>query len=85
MFPLLLTLACASPDDDPSTQVDSDVEEDVVLNFPPEDELFGRYPDEPLSAPAFTAVNDDGAARDREDLLGEPTVMWFFPAAGTAD
>jgi hypothetical protein len=44
----------------------------------------GVAPDEPLPAPDFTATNRDGAARDREDLLGQPTAMWFFPAATTA-
>lgn len=44
----------------------------------------GVAPDAPLPAPDFTATNRDGAARDREDLLGQPTAMWFFPAATTA-
>ncbi|MFM2246102.1 MAG: hypothetical protein RL071_2176 [Pseudomonadota bacterium] len=46
--------------------------------------LNGTRPDEALPAPDFTATNRDGAARDREDLLGGPTVMWFYPAATTA-
>ena len=43
----------------------------------------GEPPDSPIAAPEFTATNRDGGARDREDLLGHPTVMWFYPAAGT--
>ena len=43
----------------------------------------GSVPDEALEAPDFAATNRDGGARDREDLLGHPTVMWFYPAAGT--
>ena len=43
----------------------------------------GTVPDEALEAPDFEATNRDGAARDREDLLGHPTVMWFYPAAAT--
>lgn len=46
--------------------------------------FHGTRPDEALPAPDFTATNRDGAARDREDLLGGPTVMWFYPAATTA-
>jgi peroxiredoxin len=44
----------------------------------------GEPPATPVPAPDFAATNMDGAARDREDLLGHPTVMWFYPAAGTA-
>ena len=48
------------------------------------DTLNGSVPDKALPAPEFVAINRDGAARDREDLLGHPTVMWFYPAANTA-
>ena len=43
----------------------------------------GTIPSEALEAPEFSATNRDGGARDREDLLGHPTIMWFYPAAGT--
>ena len=46
--------------------------------------LNGTRPESELPAPDFSATNRDGAARDREDLLGGPTVMWFYPAATTA-
>ena len=45
--------------------------------------LYGSVPDEALAAPEFSATHHDGSARSREDLLGHPTVMWFYPAAGT--
>lgn len=48
------------------------------------DALHGTVPDEALPAPDFVATNRDGSARAREDLLGHPTVMWFYPAAATA-
>jgi hypothetical protein len=48
------------------------------------DSLFGSVPESPTSAPTFSVVNYDGAARTREDLLGHPTVMWFYPAAATS-
>ena len=51
---------------------------------PPPADLVGEPPATPIPAPDFAATNLDGAARDREDLLGHPTVMWFYPAAGTA-
>lgn len=45
--------------------------------------LNGTVPPVALEAPTFAATNRDGGARSREDLLGHPTVMWFYPAAGT--
>jgi hypothetical protein len=45
--------------------------------------LNGTEPAVALEAPTFVATNRDGGARSREDLLGHPTVMWFYPAAGT--
>lgn len=33
--------------------------------------------------PEFAAVNHLGEPRSRADLVGHPTVLWFFPAAGT--
>ncbi len=65
----------AAPDDDDDDGAANDVEPD---------ELNGTVPDEALAAPEFVATNRDGGARAREDLLGHPTVMWFYPAAATA-
>lgn len=32
---------------------------------------------------AFSATNHDGTKRSAADLVGQPTVLWFFPAAKT--
>jgi hypothetical protein len=48
------------------------------------DSLNGDVPSSPVSVPEFAATNMDGTARSREDVLGHPTVMWFYPAAATA-
>jgi hypothetical protein len=45
--------------------------------------LNGRVIDPPLAAIDFSAQNLDSSARDRSDLIGRPTVMWFYPAAGS--
>jgi hypothetical protein len=45
--------------------------------------LNGTLPPEALPAPEFLAHNFDNAVRDRDALIGHPTVMWFFPATGT--
>lgn len=46
--------------------------------------LFGTAPAKNLPAPEFNATNSDGSARHRDDLMGAPHVMWFFPLSGTA-
>ncbi len=45
--------------------------------------LYGHAPSAPLAAPAFAATNRDGATRDRDAVLGHPSVIWFYPAADT--
>ena len=60
-------------DADSDADGDSDTDTDVSFN--------GTLPDDPISAPDFAATNRDGSARDRDDLLGHPTVLWFYPAA----
>ena len=46
--------------------------------------LIGSAPAKAIPAPEFVATNRDGTGRSREDLLGHPTVIWFYPAASTA-
>lgn len=57
------------------------VAEEVAVEPPPT--LHGQTPDSALPAPEFVALNADGATRTRPDLVGNPTVMWFFPLSGT--
>jgi hypothetical protein len=45
--------------------------------------LNGTRPTTALPAPDFVAINSDETLRDKEALLGHPTVMWFFPFSGT--
>lgn len=46
--------------------------------------LTGTRPEVAVAAPTFSVLNQDAQVRTRDDLLGHPTVMWFYPAAGTA-
>jgi len=46
--------------------------------------LHGSVPAKALAAPEFAALNRDGAPRSREDLLGHPTVIWFYPLAASS-
>lgn len=71
--------ADADPDDDPGDDSGDVVDEEIVL--PPG--LNGTVVDPRLPAPEFVATNYDGSTRTRSDLEYRPTVMWFYPVAGT--
>jgi thioredoxin-dependent peroxiredoxin len=45
----------------------------------------GQAPAKAMSIPDFSARSSDGSPRSRADLVGHPTVLWFFLLAGTAD
>ena len=42
--------------------------------------IAGRYTAEEV---ALAARNQLGESRSEADLVGHPTVLWFYPAAGT--
>jgi len=69
---LLILLAC---------RPDAPVESPASPAAQPE--LHGTAPAAPVPLPEFAAYAHDGSPRSRADLLGHPTVVWFFPAAGT--
>lgn len=50
----------------------------------PQGELSGTVPAKSFACPTFTATNYDETERDRDDLIGHPTVMWFYPLAASA-
>lgn len=86
---LLLLTACArkAPNDLPAPTTDTPREtapaSDSTRADPPSDALTGTRPPQALAAPQFVAHNYDGALRGRDHLIGQPTVLWFFPATGT--
>ena len=45
--------------------------------------LNGTVITPPLPPTAFSALNVDGTRRDMTDLMDGPTVMWFYPVAGS--
>lgn len=91
---LALSLACQSPDD-AGAPVDTAAEDSGAQDTDDTDDthdtddtdlpgdLHGTPPEEAVPAPEFAARDEHGAARSRDDLLGHPTVLWFYPAAGT--
>jgi hypothetical protein len=63
----------------PGTDTDTDT---VVTTLP--GGLHGTAPPVNLPPPTLTQVLAmDGTPRTEADLLGHPTVMWFYPAAFT--
>lgn len=50
---------------------------------PPPGSTYGTVSAAPAAIPDFQAVSHLGEPRSKADLLGHPTVVWFFPAAGT--
>lgn len=75
------SVADSSSDADTDTDTDSDADTDVDTG--PES-YHGTVPDVSIPAPEFTAQNMDESPRTREDLIGHPSVIWFYPAAGTS-
>lgn len=45
--------------------------------------LHGEWPSAAIPAPEFAAKNLDGTARSKPDLVGHPTVVWFYPLANS--
>ena len=86
----ILFLSCTNQAKDTST-VDTGTEDEIVSqDTAPSDSddelpsgLSGTEPSSPVPVPDFTATNYDGGTRTSTDLVGHPTVVWFFPAAAT--
>lgn len=47
-------------------------------------DLHGTVPETSFPPPEFSATNRDETPRGPDDLVGRPTVMWFYPAATTS-
>jgi peroxiredoxin len=45
--------------------------------------LNGTPVDPAVPLIAFSAQNSDGTSRSMSDLVDGPTVIWFYPLAGT--
>ena len=81
--------AGASTDSDTDTDIDDDASADAETDGETMPEiadlsgltLSGTEPAENLEAPEFEVMAADNTARTQGNLLGQPTVMWFFPAA----
>jgi hypothetical protein len=80
--------AADQPDPDGSTPVADAApglpDANVSMPDAPPAMLHGTPPLSPKPVPTFSVVNRDGTMRTQADLIGHPTVIWFYPAAGTA-
>jgi len=60
------------------------IETDIAANGADTDDfLYGVPPSAERPAIDFVAKNRDGTTRGKPDLLGHPTVLWFFVEAAT--
>ena len=64
---------------DPADATDTPDEEVDLTQL----DLNGTLPAANLEPPEFVALNRDGTERTEADLVGQPTVMWFFPLANS--
>jgi hypothetical protein len=88
MIPFILFLSCATseksdtqadfPEGDTNDAQDNQTPADVDPNT-----LNGEAPEQALAITEFNALNSDNTVRDASNLQGNPTVIWFFPAADT--
>ena len=71
-------LTFGDDDDDGSTDTDTDTSSTTLTG-----DFNGTLPPIEIAAPDLSAQNRDESLRSKDDLLGHPTVLWFFPFAGT--
>ena len=89
MIPFILFLSCATSEknDTQDETFTEDSADDSTENEPETvvdpNTLNGIAPEQALEVVDFTALNSDGNTRDASHLRGNPTVLWFFPAADT--
>lgn len=77
MLLLSLLFACSSKKNTVNPQETQVIEDNEVI----QGSLNGTFPTEELALIEFNALNFDGTERGRDDLLGHPTVLWFYPLA----
>ncbi len=90
---LLLAVACTSPEAAPrlvdpvadsgtyADSGDSGTPPDTAGDSGIDDGLRGARLDPPLSPPSFAVLDTAGVTRTEADLVGHPTVLWFFREA----
>lgn len=93
---LLLAVACVPPEDasarvfEPvadsgwpadSGAPDSGTGPDTAVDSGADDGLRGARLDPPLGPPVFAVLDSAGFTRTEADLVGHPTVLWFFREA----
>ena len=79
MLLLSLLFSCSSKKETVNPNETQVIEETEVV----QGSLNGTFPAEELVLLDFSAENSDGTSRGKENLIGHPTVIWFFPYAQT--
>ena len=85
----LLMLACQNGvekdalENDSTSNSDSNTDVVDIVDSATASTLNGTPPSQPLAVSSLSATNHDGQPRNQNDLIGNPTVISFYPAAGT--
>ena len=66
---------------DSASDADTDADADADTDADTAESYNGTIPPNSIPAPEFTDTDMDGTPRTRVDLIGHPTVIWFYPAA----
>ena len=92
LLPFTISLIGCTTDETAKTSSDTSsvVQDDTSqqdTTIPTEEQIpsgtNGTEPASEIGPPTFTATNYDYASRSQQDLLGQPTVIWFFPFSAT--
>lgn len=79
---LLILMACNAQQPAPPANVTiTDICQQFTDNT--NQPLYGKCEKTKMTLPEFQALSHDGTPRSKADLLGHPTVLWFFPVADT--
>jgi hypothetical protein len=90
MIPLMIVLACGGDTTTGSTDTGTSATDTgttgttdsaPVTSVTDTVSFFGTAPPVPVPLPTFAAINQLGEPRGPDDLVGQATVLWFYPFA----
>jgi hypothetical protein len=90
IIPMLMLLGCTTEPGasdkgaDDSGPLDTSAADDSGITMDTGESYNGSFPEARIPAPEFAALNRDGTTRGQPDLIGHPSVLWFYPAANTS-
>jgi hypothetical protein len=76
---LCSVMACRPTHTDPDATITTTEEQEPI----PQSSLHGNIVSDTILPPDFVAYNHDNTARNKDNFMGHPTVIWFYPFANT--